>query len=122
MAVLLFKLSNVPEDEAADVRQLVEEHGFHTYDTQAGFWGLGVAAIWLINPEQLPDARAVIDAYQAERAIRQRERHAEQKAQGEAPTLGQKFADNPGRFMVMVTGIVLVLGISTLPMWWLISR
>lgn len=122
MAALLFKLSNVPEDEAADVRQLVEEHRFHTYETQAGFWGLGVAAIWLIDSERLPEARAVIDAYQAERAIRQREHHAEQKARGEAPTLSQKIADNPVRFMAMVAGIVLVLGISTLPLWWLISR
>ena len=45
MATLLFRLNNVPEDEAEDVRQLLDDKGFAFYETQAGFFGLGVASI-----------------------------------------------------------------------------
>lgn len=121
MSTLLFKLYNVPEDEADDVRQLLLEHGFQTYETQAGFFGLGVAAIWLEDSTQLERARAVIDRYQAQRSAEQRALYAEQKARGEVPTLAQKMAENPIRFVATVAVIILVALVSLVPLWSLIT-
>ena len=42
MAMLLFKLNNVPDDEAMDVRQLLDDNGIHYYETDAGRWRVGV--------------------------------------------------------------------------------
>lgn len=110
MAKLLFKLHNVPEDEAHEVRELLAEHDFVTYETHAGFWGLGVSAIWLRDNEQLPEARAVLAQYQRTRTERQRE-----QAQSERRTLiGQLFV-HPFRFLAMLLAIVVVLLVSLVP-------
>lgn len=121
MSVLLFKLYNVPEDEAYEVRQLLAEHAFQTYETQAGFFGLGVAAIWLENDNQLNQARAVIDRYQAERSARQRALYAEQRARGEGPTLIKNLLAKPLRSLTMIALIILVLTVSLVPIWALIK-
>lgn len=117
MSALLFKLYNVPEDEADDVRQLLMEHGFQTYETQAGFFGLGVAAIWLNDSTQLERARTLIDNYQSRRSAEQRALYAEQKARGEVPTIAQKMAESPLRFVTTVAVIVLVALVSLVPLW-----
>lgn len=117
MSVLLFKLYNVPEDEAEEVRELLLEQGFRTYETQAGFFGLGVAAIWLEDKSQLESARKVIDDYQAQRSAAQRARYAEQKSRGQVPTLWQKMAEDPLRFFATVIVIVLVALVSLVPLW-----
>ncbi len=36
MAHLLFRLRHVTDEEAMEVRQLLDEHGFDVYETQAG--------------------------------------------------------------------------------------
>jgi hypothetical protein len=115
MATLLFKLHNVPEDEAREVRELLAEHGFATYETHAGFWGLGVSAIWLADKSQLTEARAVLDAYQKARAARQRQLFHEQEAQGERPTVKDKLFEHPIRFIFMILAIVVVLAFTLLP-------
>lgn len=88
MATLLFHLGNVPDEEAEAVRRLLDEHGIATYETRAGFWGLGVAAIWLRDEAQREEARALIDAYQRELGERMRDELARLAACGEAPTCG----------------------------------
>lgn len=121
MSVLLFKLYNVPEDEAADVRGLLQEHGFETYETHAGFFGLGVAAIWLLDDSQLPAARQIIDEYQAQRCLRQREIFADQKASGDIPTMRQKLAADPFGFLLTIGVIIAVLLVSIVPIWSLMT-
>lgn len=122
MSQLLFKLHQVPEDEAQEVRDLLNEHGFTFYETHAGFWGLGVAAIWLTNAEDLPAAKAALADYQQGRREQQRRLYAEQEAEGSAPTLARRAAAHPIRFILMVAAIVLILGISILPFVGMIGR
>lgn len=117
MSVLLFKLHNVSEDEASDVRQLMVDNGFRIYETQAGFFGMGVAAIWLEDSTEFENARKVIDAYQAQRSANQRALYEEQKAKGEVPTLAKKLATNPIRVLVTLAVIVLVVMVSLVPIW-----
>src|SRR5690625_4919629 len=111
MADLLFKLHEVPGDVAHEVRELLAEHGFVTYGTHAGFWGLGVSAIWLRDDEQLSDARAVLAQYHRLRTQQQRQ----QAFQGERRTvMGQLFA-HPLRLIAMVLSTVVVLLVTLVP-------
>ena len=83
MAKLIFRLHNVPDDEAEDVRQLLDEHGFETYETQAGRWRISMPGIWLIDNSRKDEARAVIEAYQRERQARLREAYETAREAGE---------------------------------------
>ena len=116
MARLLFKLHQVPEEEAEEVRRLLVENDIVTYETQAGFWGLGVAAIWLVNADQLDSARALLANYQRQRWTRQQELKAERLARGEPPAnLWQRLMRQPVRVSLMFLAVVFVLGLSILP-------
>lgn len=115
MAVLLFKLNDVPEEEAEEVRQLLRDHHFDFYETSAGRWRLSVAAIWLSDESQAAAARAVLDEYQTELSARVRREFAELEAQGRAPTLWRSLTRHPIRFLFFTVAAVLVLALSILP-------
>ncbi|GHC38652.1 DUF6164 family protein [Aidingimonas halophila] len=114
MAVLLFKLRNVPDEEAEAVRRLLDEHGFDTYETTAGRWQLSLPAIWLQDESQYEAARQVIDAYQQELGQRVRDEYADLQARGEAPTLWQRLRDNPLTALLYLAAIGVIL---TLTLW-----
>ena len=42
MPLQLFNLRGVPEDEAEDIRQLLDEHEIEFYETSAGNWGVSL--------------------------------------------------------------------------------
>lgn len=117
MAVLLFRLANVPEDEAEDVRQLLRDQDIYFYETHAGMWRVGLDAIWLPDESHLEQARALIATYQQERVAHQQQVYAELEACGEAPTLIQKITAHPIRFIGFVLAILFVLAVSVLPFW-----
>lgn len=64
MAILVFRLNDVPEAEANAVRNLLLEHDIDFYETSSGNWGFSVAGIWLNNNEDKSRARSLIDDYQ----------------------------------------------------------
>jgi hypothetical protein len=67
MAVLIFRLNGVSDEEAQDIRDLLSDNALESYETSAGRWGLSVAALWLVNDDDKVRARELIDAYQLER-------------------------------------------------------
>ena len=109
MSVLIFKLNGVSEDEASDVRQLLEDHNLDYYESSAGRWGVSVAAIWLKDEGQKDQARALIDTYQQQRVARIRE--AGQAQEG----LWQRFKSTPMAFVAMVFLIAVVVYVSIAP-------
>lgn len=115
MAVLLFKLNGVPEDEAGEVRALLAEHAIDVYETEAGRWGISLAAIWLRDESQLVQARALIDEYQQQRFLRAREEYERKKAAGELETWLGRALQHPLRFVVYLLAILLVLYLSLMP-------
>ncbi|MBS9403428.1 hypothetical protein KG088_07290 [Halomonas sp. TRM85114] len=121
MATLLFRLNNVPDEEADEVRALLDDHGFDTYETRAGFWGLGVAAIWLQDDKQLASARQVIDQYQQALGERVRREHDDLAAKGQAPSLWRRLRHHPLRVLFFTTVAAVVLALSLLPFVWLID-
>lgn len=117
MSVMLFSLRNVPDDEADEVRSLLQSNGIAFYETSGGRWGTAVPALWLEDKTELSRARQLLDAYQLQRAATQRELYARLQREGRAPRLRDMFRANPLRFMVYVTVIVAVLYFSTKPFW-----
>jgi hypothetical protein len=115
MAILLFRLNGVPEDEAADVRALLDEHRIDYYETESGRWGISLAAIWLKDESQLRRARELIDDYQQRRFVSAREEYERRRLAGEVETLLGRALREPLRFLLYLAAILLVLYLSLMP-------
>jgi hypothetical protein len=115
MANLLFRLNGVPPDEAEEVRRLLAEHRIDYYETDAGRWGISVAAIWLVDEGQLETAQRLLDEYQRERRVRVRQHYAERRAAGEHETLAGRLRRRPVEMLLYVAAIAVVLYLMIMP-------
>lgn len=115
MAIKLFKLNGVPDDEADEVRQLLLDHEIDFYESSAGNWGISAAAIWLRDEQQFQHARALIDDYQESRLVRARSEYAQLKKSGRSRTVFDLIRENPLRFLVYLAFIVMIVYFSTKP-------
>jgi len=115
MALRIFNLRNVPDDEAEDVRELLQEDNIDFYETPSGNWGISVPAFWVRDDNQAPRAKSLIAAYQKERQIKAKVDYAKQKEVGEQRTLLDSVKENPLRFIVYMIIICGLLYISTMP-------
>jgi len=115
MAKRLFNLRNVPDDEATQVRQLLDDQGIEYYETPARFWVFSMPAIWLIRDSDFEAASASIQRYQVQRQQQQRELYRQAKEQGRAPTLWRKFLQAPVQFILTLLAIAVVLYLSLKP-------
>jgi len=115
MSVLIFRLNDVSEDEAADVRRLLDQHGFVYHETTGGFLGLGTAGLWLLDSSEKAAAREVIDHYQQERGARLSADYAALRAAGEAETIWQRAVQHPLRTLFYLVGIGAILYLVLVP-------
>jgi len=122
MAKQLFKLRNVPDDEADDVRELLAEHQFDTYETTAGFWGTAAPAIWLKDEAQFEQARSLIDAYQQKRAAAARANYEQECKKGTARSTTDIIKENPLKYGFYILGILAVLYICFVPILSLLNK
>jgi len=104
MAVLIFKLRYVPDDEVQEIYQLLIDNDIDYYETSAGSFGISMPGLWLKNEEQLQKARQLIDEYQQLRQERAREDYE----QGPARTFVDMFKDAPIRYISVVLAIILI--------------
>lgn len=118
MAVLLFRLRNVPEEEADDVRQILDQAGMAFYETSAGRWGIGMPAIWLQHDDDKPRARQLLDDYQHQRVQQMR---AQQAELGEPRSLLQHWLAQPLRVIVYLAVVAVILYFSVLPFFSIFS-
>jgi len=95
MAALLFKLRNVPEDEADDIRDLMQKNSIEIYETTAGNWGISMPAIWAQNDNDLNRAKELINQYQQERAINARQSYEADRREGRTPGFFQTIMRRP---------------------------
>ncbi len=115
MAVQIFRLRGVPEDEAEDVRLLLSEHHFEFYETPGGNWGISMPAIWLVDNDQQEAAKELIEKYQAERFRTARAEYEQSKFDGTQRTLLDAFKENPAQFVLYLAGILALIYFSTVP-------
>lgn len=108
MAVLIFKLRHVPEDEAQEIRQLLHDNHIDFYETSAGVFNISMPGLWLKNEDQLEKARQLIDEYQQLRHNRARDEYALHLAQGTARTFWDMFKEAPVRYITILLAILLI--------------
>jgi len=115
MAVKLFKLRNVPEDEAEEIRQLMVTQGIEYYETEAGGWGISVPAIWIHDDSRLDEATALIEAYQQQRTERARAEYRQLKDEGRHQTVVGKIRQNPLQFILFLLLALFIIYVSLAP-------
>ncbi|HIF75086.1 MAG TPA: hypothetical protein EYG31_11420 [Porticoccaceae bacterium] len=112
MAKILFKLRNVPDDEAQDVREILESNNIEYFETTAGNWGVSVPALWTNNTEHYDHARSLIDEYELNRSVAIKKEYELGRQRGETRTMWNSFIENPVRFVLYLALIGGVLFLS----------
>ena len=108
MAVLIFNLRHVPDDEAQDVRELLLDNNIGFYETSAGILSMSVPGLWVVNEEQVEEARHLIDEYQQSRQDRVRKDYELRKRQGSARTFMDMFKEAPVSYISYILAIILI--------------
>ena len=112
MSILLFDLRFVPDDEAQDIRDLLNENEIDFYETSAGIMGLSMPGIWLKDETPLVKARALIDDYQIQRQQRARKEYQDRLDSGQSRSIIDIFKEAPLRFIGYLLTIAIVIYIS----------
>jgi hypothetical protein len=115
MAKLLLNLRNVPDDEADDVRALLDEHDIAYYETSPGVWNISLGGIWVRDDAAFAEAKRVMAEYQAQRGARIRAEHEAARRDGTADTFWTVLRDQPMRVLLAVLGILFALALVVLP-------
>jgi len=115
MAKILFRLRYVTEEEADEVRALLDQHAIDWYETSAGRFQISFPAIWLQDESQEVKARALLEDYQRDRAATVRREQAERVERGEADTFYSRLRAQPILVLLAMAAIVFILFISIRP-------
>lgn len=108
-------LGGVPDDEADDIRALLEEAEIDCYEVPASFLGISPASLWLRDSTELEKAKALIDAYENERAMRARGEYDRLKQEGRHTTVLDALKAHPLRITVYIAAIAVILYLSLAP-------
>ncbi len=103
MAVLIFKLRYVPDDEAQDIREILLDNDIEYHETSAGLLGISLPGLWVLDKEKVDKARALIDEYQQLRQKRVQEEYRLNKR-----TSMDMLKENPVRYLGSILAIILV--------------
>ena len=109
MSVLLFRLTNVSEDEAENIRNLLTNKNIDYYETPPGNWGISMPAIWLNDDDQFDKAKRLIDEYQTELLIKNK------GGSGQSKNIVNELLSNPIQFVLYIAFAVLILYCSIKP-------
>jgi len=115
MPHLIFKLNGVPEEEANEVRQMLDESEIPFYETDTGRWGLGYAAIWTQDKEIIDRAKNLVQEYQRSRFQRITEEHQKIEQMGEKISRLEFFLTSPIRFTLLIIFAVLLAYFTVAP-------
>lgn len=119
MAKLILNLRNVPDDEADEVRALLEQHGIPFHETKPSLWGVSGGGIWLSRSQDAPVATRLMADYQQRRQADARAQYEAAKRAGSAPTTWQAIREDPRRAIVVLLGVAFALALLGLPLLFL---
>ena len=115
MSKLLLNLRYVLDDEIEDVRVMLDENRIGFYETEPSRWGISHGGIWVRDDDDLPRAKQLMAGYQAERQARVRAENDAARRDGPAETFLDVLRAQPGRVLLIVLAIVLLLGLVAWP-------
>jgi hypothetical protein len=115
MSKLLLNLRHVPDDEADDVRAMLDAHRIAFYETPPSLWGISAGGIFITENDDIAQAKRLMADYQQQRQARVRAEHADAVRAGTAPTFWTVLRTEPMRVVLTVLAIVFLLGLVALP-------
>ena len=115
MSKLLLNLRHVLDEEAEDVRAMLQAHRIEFYETQPSRWGISYGGIWISDDGDVAEAKRLMADYQAQRQARVRAEHAAARRDGSAETFATVLREQPGRVLLTALAIVVLLGLVALP-------
>lgn len=115
MSKLLLNLRHVPDDEADDVRALLDANRIGFYETAPSFWGLSGGGIWIDDDAQVAEAKRLMADYQSARATRMRAEYAAARRDGTAETIWTVLRTQPLKVLVILAAIAFLLYLTALP-------
>lgn len=115
MAKLLFDLRNVPDDEADEVRELLDANEIAFYETKPAAWGLFAGGLWIIDDAGLAAAKALLADYQRQRQAMARAEYAAARRDGTAETLWTTLRREPRRVVVLLLAVAFIIALTVLP-------
>lgn len=115
MSRLLLNLRHVPDDEAEDVRNLLDEAGIEWYETPIGRWGISLGGIWVRDREVLPRARELLRDYDRDRFQRARADYAERARRGELETIVHRLVQDPVGVFLRLGAVAFIIFLMLYP-------
>ena len=115
MAVLLFSLRNVPDDEADAIRELLSENDIDFFETPAGNWGISAPGIWLKDPARYEHAKELLEGFQQSWTKAQKERFRQLAQIGEINTVFDLLKRNPLQVIIYIAIALFILYVSINP-------
>lgn len=115
MAKLLLNLRMVLDDEIDDVRAMLRENRIEFYETKPSRWGISYGGIWLTHDGDLAEAKRLMAIYQARRRASAREEYQAAQRDGTGQTFKDVLREEPGRVLLTVAAIIVLLGLVALP-------
>lgn len=117
MSRLIMNLHHVPDDEAAAVRDLLDNAKFDWYEIAPNRWGISPGAIWISENEDYDAAKSLLDEFQAKRKSDARAEYQTSRQRGSGPTIFAVARNDPKKFLVALICIALMLGLAALPVF-----
>jgi len=117
MAKLLFRLRNVPDDEATAVRKMLDEHRVDYYETEAGNWGISMPAIWINDDTRYEEYKSLIDNWQQDYAATSRANYQQRKADGLEPSLFDHIKSRPLPSLLAIAFSIFIIYVMLGPLW-----
>lgn len=105
----------MPDDEIAEIRELLERYRIDFYETPAGNWGISAPTIWLRENDDLDIAKQRLEEYQQERSQRMHSEYEQLREQGQERTLVDQIREYPLRVLALVALAVAVAYFSVVP-------
>jgi hypothetical protein len=115
MSKLLLNLRDVPDDEAGDVRAMLDAQRIAYYETPPSFWGISSGGIWVTEDADFAEAKRALDDYERQRRDRVRAEYAAARREGTAETFIGILRSDPMRVALALLGILIALGLVALP-------
>ena len=116
MAKLLLDLRDVPDDEADDVRAMLDAARIAFHETPSSLLGLLAGGIFVTEDADVAEAKRLMADYQTQRRSRVRAEREAAIRDGTAETFWTLLRAEPLRVVVTIIAIVLLLGLVALPM------
>ncbi|SIQ99950.1 hypothetical protein SAMN05421546_2197 [Solilutibacter tolerans] len=115
MSKLLLNLRHVPDDEADEVRAMLDEYHIAHYETPPTFMGLFAGGLYVKEDAAFDRAKGLMAKYQSQRQARARLEREAAVRNGTAETFQSQFRAEPVRVVLTVIAIVLLIGLMAVP-------